>query len=406
MSTDAKLLNRGYVSLFFINLIVAISFSMVTATMSLYVTENGSTAAMAGTVIGSLSIASLFMRPFSGVICDRMRRRRLLQISLLVIGVSMIGYSCTDDVYTLMGFRVLHGLGFSLATTVTMALIAGTIPAGMMTQGLGYFAIGQTISNAISPSIGLWIGEHYGYPACFRLAALLLMVAATLSAFCVAASPKSASTNRKGIQLSDFFAKEALPFCILSIVVAGSTGIENSFIILMGQDLQLGKVGWYFTISATALFLSRIFIGRIADRNSRLVICFGVAAIAVAFLSLGTFQAILGTSAAVAVFSVAAVLKALGLGAAQPALQSASLRSVPEERRGAASCTYYLGADVGQALGPILGGTAVSACGYSGMFALAAIPLLLGIMFYYLFTKHIQKRRDTDVISAHTQGNA
>lgn len=405
MATSEKLLNRGYVSLFFINLIVAMSFSMVTTAMPMYVTALGSTAAMAGTVVGALSIASLCMRPFSGIICDRVRRRRLLQLSLLAISISMVGYSCTHQLHLLMALRILHGLGFSLATTVTMALIAGTIPSGRLTQGIGYFAIGQTIANAIAPSVGLWIGQHYGYPASFLTAAGMLLVAVVLSVFCVAKSPKPEAQPHRGIRLSDFFAKEALPFCILSIVVAGSTGIENSFVTLMGQELQMGMVGWYFTLGAVAMLISRLFIGPIADRNPRLIICTGVAAIAAAFLALGTFHALFGAAAAVGAFALAAILKALGLGAAQPALQSASLKSVPDHRRGAASCTYYFGTDIGHAIGPILGGTVVGACGYAGMFAYAAIPLLLGSIGYGLYSKYRVRRSDQDVLSAHSQGN-
>ena len=148
MQQRDRLLNGGYIALFLINLIVSVSFSMVSTTMSLYVTQLGNTASMAGTVVGALSVASLCMRPFSGLLSDRLERKRLLLASLTLIGAAMLGYGMTSSVGVLLALRIIHGIGFAAATTVTLALVAGVIPERQMTQGMGYFAIGQTIATA------------------------------------------------------------------------------------------------------------------------------------------------------------------------------------------------------------------------------------------------------------------
>lgn len=391
MQNRQRLLNREYVSLFFINLVVAISFSMVSTTMALHLKNVGVEAALMGTVIGCLSIASMCVRPFSGIISDRMRKRNLLQLSLLLTAVAMVGYSLTTDVTMLIIFRAVHGIGFSFATTVTMALAAGSVPREKMTQGMGYFAIGQTIANAVAPGLGMEIGKVYGYPVSFRMAAILLGAAVGISFLCVKASPKP-EKKVTHFSLHDFFAVGALPFALLSIVVAGSTGVENGFVALMGKDAGLGEIGWYFTVSAVALFASRLLIGRIADKNPRLIICAGTVSIALAFAILGGHRILFRDSLPTAAFVIAAILKALGLGAVQPALQSASIRSVDAQHRGAASCTYYLGTDVGQAMGPIFGGALAGACGYAGMFAIAAIPLVVGAVIFTMYMTYTMKR--------------
>ena len=381
-----RLLNKGYVSLFFINLVVAVSFSMVTTTLPLHLKAVGTDLALIGTLVGCMSVASMCVRPFSGIISDRVRKRNLLQLSLLLIVAAMTGYSLTADVRLMVIFRILHGIGFSFATTVTLALAADTIPAEKMTQGMGYFAIGQTIANAVAPGMGMAIGERFGYEIGFRAAALLLAFAASVSFLFVAPSPRPERRPVRSLRFSDFFAARALPFGLLSIAVAGSTGVENGFVALMGTEAGLGNIGWYFTLSAAALLVSRLLIGRIADRNPRLVIFAGTMSIALAFVLLWVSRAVSAASPA-GFFAAAAVLKALGLGAVQPALQSASMRSVDREHRGAASCTYYLGTDVGQAAGPIFGGAAAGAFGYAGMFGLAALPLTIGgIAFTCYFT--------------------
>ena len=372
---QSNLFNRAYVALLCINLIVSISFYMLSTTITLYATSVGLTTAAAGTVVGVLSIASLGMRPFTGIISDRLERKRLLIASLLLISVAMAGCSLTASLTVLIFFRILHGIGFSLATTITMTLVAGTLPEERMTQGMGYFAIGQTISTAVAPALGLLLGEHFGYEITLRTAAALLILSVMLAAWTVESQPMGTKMHeRYAFRLSDCFAVEAVPYGVLAILVSGCTGIENSFVSLFGQQLHLGSVGWYFTLSAVALFVARMFGGQFADRN-RMAIPLSLGVMALAFLLLG---GIAGYGGAI-IFACAAILKALGLGTVQPALQARSLNSVPEERRGAASCTYYLGTDIGQAFAPMAGGVAVQACGYKGMFLLAAVPVALAV---------------------------
>jgi len=305
----------------------------------------------------------------------------------------------------LMALRILHGLGFSMATTVTMALVAGTVPPARLTQGMGYFAIGQTIANAVAPGMGMYVGERFGYNVCFLTAACLLICAVALSYAFITPSATPKRSEKRGFCLSDFLAQEALPFCMLSIVVAGSTGVENGFVALMGKEVGLGMVGWYFTVSAVALFLSRLYIGRIADKKPLLVICAGTASIALAFLTLGLYRRVTSDAMAMPAFVLAAVLKALGLGAVQPALQSASLRSVGQRRRGAASCTYYLGTDIGQALGPMFGGALAGACGYANMFAIASAPLMIGAVLFALYITLKKRRSGRNVLSTSAARN-
>ncbi|HPF88541.1 MAG TPA: MFS transporter [Candidatus Limiplasma sp.] len=375
---EERLFNRTYLSLFLINMIVSASFSMVATTISLYVTGFGETAAVAGTVVGVLSVASLCVRPFSGILSDQLNRKLLLTVSLLGISLAMAGCGLTRSVPLLIAFRVLHGLSFSIATTVTMALVAGSVPQAKMAQGLGYFAVGQTITAAFAPSLGIWLGESFGFSITFLSASVLILMALALAMFIVPSQGKKHFRLGHRLTVADFISREALPFGILAIVVSGATGLENSFVALYGQQLSMGNVGWYFTIGAVALFISRLSSGKLADKHAAPVIYAGLGMMSAAFVLLG----IASVGSALIIFAAAAMLKALGLGAVQPTLQASSMRSVPVERRGAASCTYYLGADIGQAVTPVLGGVIAGVRGYPVMFMLFALPQLIGIGFY------------------------
>jgi predicted MFS family arabinose efflux permease len=366
---------------------------MVSTTMTLYVTGFGASVAVAGTVVGALSIASMCVRPFSGLLSDRFNRRLLLTLSLLGVSIAMAGCGLTSYVPLLITLRILHGLSFSIATTVTMALVAGTVPHDKMTQGLGLFAVGQTVTSAFAPSLGIWLGSTHGYPITFQSAAVLVLLAALLAFFIVRPQTKPQSKPSRRLAISDFISREALPYGILAIAVAGATGIENGFVALYGQQIGLGNVGWYFSLGAVALFLSRIGSGKLADRHTSLVIYMGLGLMSAAFILLGISGAVNGW----VFFAAAAVLKALGLGAVQPTLQASSLKAVDENRRGAASCTYYLGTDIGQAIAPILGGSLASSQGYGTMFLIFALPQLLGAGFYFLLKRRNNHQRKENI---------
>lgn len=389
MAQQERLLNKRYVSLFMINLIVSISFSMISTTVSLYVKGFGVTAATVGTVVGALSIASLCMRPFTGIISDRIENRSLLMGALGLIALALLGSSFTGSVPLLIAFRILHGIGFSVATTVTLVLAAGTIPEKSMTQGMGYFALGQTIATAGAPSIGLWLGGKYGFAVTFRCAACTLMLAIILTfVFVEERKPKYYGTG-KGFQikLSDMFSVSALPFCVLSAVTAGATGLENGYVSLFGNEIGLTNAGWYFTIAAAALFVSRLFGGKLTDRYEHIMIPAGFLLMSAGFLALGVLTNTPSVGILTIVFAFTAAFKSLGLGIVQPALQASCMRCVESDRRGAASGTYYLGTDIGQAFAPMLGGVVMERAGSRVMFGVYSIPLVLAIVLYFMTQK-------------------
>jgi len=55
---------------------------------------------------------------------------------------------------------------------------------------------------------------------------------------------------------------------------------------------------------------------------------------------------------------------------------------VPEDKSGVATSTYYIGADLGQGLGPMLAGAIASEWGYEVMFCACAGVFLVALIIY------------------------
>jgi MFS family permease len=65
------------------------------------------------------------------------------------------------------------------------------------------------------------------------------------------------------------------------------------------------------------------------------------------------------------------------------------MKSVPKERRGAASSTNYIGNDLGNLTGPVLAGTIIDHVGYAPMWRLMTIPLFIAIAVVLICRKRI-----------------
>ncbi|MGB4372792.1 MAG: MFS transporter, partial [Halanaerobiales bacterium] len=84
----------------------------------------------------------------------------------------------------------------------------------------------------------------------------------------------------------------------------------------------------------------------------------------------------------------AAILKALGLAGGQVSLQAECIRRVDEDRSGVAASTYYIGADIGNGIGPMLGGAISSMFNYKIMFISVSVFMGLTAIFFNIYQKN------------------
>lgn len=377
----ATIWTRSYCILFLINMLLAMTTYMTNTSMQLHLRQLGIVSSLAGSLIGAMSLSSMFTRPFSGWICDHFNQKKLLTVFIGLTGCCLFGYGLAGSAPAIMALRILHGVSFGMTTTVTMAWVASVVPVNRMSEGMGCFALGQSIATAIGPTIGLFVLNETNSRVAFFCTSALILLCLVLLIFLPATEKtnKQLKSLKEQLKWNNFIAREALLFAALTVAIAATNGIETSYISSYAQTLGLNNAGWYFTISAVGLFFSRAILGKVTDRIGFGVVFFGaVALIGTAFLLLGTMNA----STAVYTLAVAAAIKAVGIGAVQPGLQAMCVKSAAPEKRGAASSTYYIGADLGNGLSTIIGGNVLADYGYSAVFLTMQLPLALSALVY------------------------
>ncbi len=389
---NSTLWNPQYIFMLFVGTLTSTSFYMTAPTLSKHAVQLGASLTVAGIVAGLFSITALVARPFGGLAADRLNKKNVLLIATFIMGVAALGYSFSMNIPVLMIFRILHGISFAVSGTANIALLSSFIPKERMGEGIGYFGLGHIVSTAAGPNIGLLIGNSYGFNYTFLGSGILLITAGVLMTRIPYQQPDDAfgpagELPKRRIVLQDLLASQILPLAMIGGIFSMSNGIVSSFLVLLGEERGIKNITLYFTVNAICLFLVRPIAGRLSDKRSLSYIVYP------AFVLSAMAALLLSESTGLWMILAAAFFYAFGQGSAQPTLQAHCIKMLGQSRSGVATSTFYIGADIGQGLGPIIGG-AISACfGYKVMFYGVAGLFVLGFAAFALYDR--LRRRST-----------
>lgn len=388
-----KLWNGQFILLLLLGTMTSVSFFMINPIISKYATLIGASLAVAGVISGLFSITALVARPFGGLFVDRLNKKRILIISTGFMGVAALGYSISTNITMLLIFRFLHGAAFSISSTAVLAMLTTLIPRDRLGEGIGYYGLGQIMATAIGPNIGVYIGDNFGFNRTFLMSAIIFIIAA-IAMLRIRYQPTGMDSGekppRKKIAFQDLISLKVLPLALISGVFSLTNGVVTTFLLLLGDQRGIDNIALYFTVNAAFLFFVRPIAGKLSDRKGISFILFP-AMILTAMESL-----LLGSANALWMVLLAAAVKALGQGSAQPAIQSACIRKLDPSKSGVATSTCYLGSDIGQGFGPMIGGLISTKLGFGAVFYSCVGLLLLTMTIYFVTTHRLQKPKQTE----------
>lgn len=197
-TTQAKepLITPRYCLLILVSFLTAFSYSMIQTLIASYAVDLGGTLGIAGTLTGIFSAAAMVCRPVGGALCDIKNKKTICIIATIIFTVGFFGYAVSMNVPMLLLFRVLHGAAFGVSGTANMALVAEVIPRERMGEGLGYFSVGQVVSQVIGPIIGIALQGVLGFKLLFLFVGFVCSVAVIVLIF-MPMDPPSAKDGSK-----------------------------------------------------------------------------------------------------------------------------------------------------------------------------------------------------------------
>lgn len=387
-----RLWNRSFAQLFCIELALQFGLYLVRPIVANYSVSLGASMTLAGFFSGLLATTALLMRPFSGRISDAFSKKSLLVISSAFFTVSAFGCSICHTLLPLGVLISLQGFAFAFKSTVVVSMARLIVPQEMVGRGVGWLGVAYTVSCALGPAAGSFVGGAVGYSGSFAVSAMLLFVGLVLSATFKEPAKKDFSgwAERSSVEakescssrktLTSFFYMPVLSLTIVAGLLMATQGTTASFMLLIGEMRGIQGASVYFLVYSLATLAARPIAGRMSDT------C-GVKAVAVPMLALAaiapTALAFFDTITGIV---VAGICMGLGQGSAYSAIQAESVRNVPYDQLGRAANTFYIGPDLGMGLGPVVSGFILQTWGIAPAFLFCAFLIIVSLVIL-LFRK-------------------
>jgi predicted MFS family arabinose efflux permease len=364
-TSEERILTRDFILTCCGGFVLFSSFLLLLAILPLYLKDDlGGSDAEVGLIIGVFAFAALFPRPFIGREIDRGGSKRFLIAGALIFIVSSLLYLVATTIPLLLGVRVLHGLGMACFHTAAFTFIAELAPPTRRGEAMGIWGMMSTIATAIAPYGGLLLRDAWGDSVVFVAGACCAGAALVLIGFVREPEREVAAP---GGATGGLIEPSVFTPALLVLLVTLVYGATQSFILLYADESEIGAKGLYFTAFAIAVFVSRLFGGRLADRRGRWTVILPSLALMVAAML------ILSVAGNLALLLLVGALFGLAFGAAQPALTALAIDLVPPARRGAGMATFTSAFEAGIGSGAIVMGIVAAQAGYATMFAICAV---------------------------------
>ena len=380
-----RIFTGPFLMVLFVSIISGAASYMVNPILPSFLVSRGAPMEITGIISSLMSLVALFGRPFSGAASDHFNKKILMVISYVLSIICLLLYTKADTVAMIIIVRILHGVAFSLSGTVSMAFGADFLPLSRLGEGLSYIGIGTVISTMIGPQLGEFVENRFGMESVFIWASILYVVCGILT-YLISYHPQAKENKEKFVfKMENFFAPELTMYVFLIGMLSVGNGILLYYLKDFGTSRGIANISLYYTVSSIATVMTKPFTGRWLDAK-------GIAyTLYPAFIISAVFAFCFARAYTLPLVLIAAVLKAIGQGSGQSAIQADSVRKLGLQRSGVASSSCYIGMDLGNVLGPAIGAFVISASGYELLFNVYGVLLLLCIPIYWIYSKKTTK---------------
>jgi MFS family permease len=338
-----------------------------------------------GVVIAAVSVPPLFLGGFGGFLADRVGRRRLYLVALLLEGTALGAGGFAMAAHSFVGVIAaggLSGVGGSIAGPALTAYVSDFAEGPARTRAYTWLRVGWNVGFALGTAVGGILLVFFGFAPVAWAASGATLVGATYLALALAASPYDvrlatlaaagtpAGTAVPGVRPGTV--RESLRilrrdsafllFCLafaLADVTTNQWNVTFSLFVSGPLHLPYSYLGLGFAVNGLVVVFGQVPITElsIGRRHTTLAIA-GVVAYVVAFLALG-FDAF-APVAVVAVFFAAVVVLTIGENLTSIPFNTLPSNAAPPTEVGAYNGVFGTIGGIGALLATVVGGVALA----------------------------------------------
>ncbi|MBA7513574.1 Multidrug resistance protein MdtG [subsurface metagenome] len=352
-----------------------------------------------GYVTAASTIPGILVSVFAGRLSDVYGRKKLILVSMVIFASAPFLYLFAINIWILMAIRFYHGFSTAIFVPVAIAAIAESYP-DKKGKYISLFSSITLVGRFLAPLTGgliLFVTNYFYYGVYLGCAfsgiiALLLMVFLYRSRHFQTDQTDHVETdvmdNNNSLTLKEFLQgikdvlsnKIILTICIVQASQYFAYGIIEFYIILYAG--ALGFDAWIFGLIPAILTLMLVIfkplMGTLSDKvGRRIIIIIGL---------------LLGGSASFFIpfttdfFWFLLILCSYGTGMAMVISSTAAYVSDLAKKKDYGTAIGVLSTimDIGQTIGPILGGYVLIALSFGGVFSMAGAVLLASALIFFI----------------------
>lgn len=393
-----RLFTRSYCCILAANFLLYFAFWSIVPVLPFYLTEIYSVEkSVMGLILSVYTVSGLCMRPFSGYLLDSFARKPLYLLAYFIFTLIFLGYVWAGTLFLFILCRVVHGLAFGMVTVGGNTLVIDIMPSSRRGEGLGYFGLTNNMAMSIGPMFGLFLhGSGMPFDMIFLCALASGLIGLTVA--CLVKTRLRAPVKRPPLSLDRFILLKGIPAGIALLLLSIPYGMTTNFVAMYAGQIGIPvNTGFFFTLMAVGMAISRIFAGRLVDKGwITQVISWGFYLVIAAFFLLSFCSNLMLWNAGVATCCFFAVpfMLGVGFGVMFPAYNTLFVSLAPNNQRATATSTYLTSWDVGIGIGLFAGGWIAGVSSFDKAYLVGAVLTVVS-MFYFNFyvTPHFGRHK-------------
>jgi len=339
-----------------------------------------------GATYGATFLTAAMFAPLWGRLGDQYGRKLMLIRASLGMAVAMSLIGLSQNVYQLVGLRLLAGLlgGYSSGS---MVLVATQTPRAQTAWALGVMSSGVMAGNLAGPLIGGVLPQLIGIRMTFLAAGAIIFIAFLATTFLIKEDARP--SRRSAASRHDGWASIPDKRPVIAMLVTGmllmlaNMSIEpiiTVYVATIVPDESRVTIVAGLAMSAAALgsILSASRLGKLADRLGHLRVIVGCLLVSAGLLIPQAFVT--------AGWQLVGLrfLMGLSLGGLLPCVATVIRHNVPEQSAGSILGYSTSSQYVGQVVGPLAGGFVGGHIGMRAVFLGTSVLMAVGAAYSWL----------------------
>lgn len=385
--------------------LVYLSIGFSSPLITLYLKELGASYQQIALILTSFSATALLSNYAWGWVTDRIGRRKpILIVGLLGLGVAYWNLSRVPDANIAWGVRVLEGMATAAYATPSLALMGDLLAnTGQRGRRMGYYRGSASMMFAVGAFFGGSIADSFSIRTVLTICAAVYVIAALCTLFVreVAPAPKAtdAGSAQPLPQPAASLKERQLPvlFLLGAMLWTAAHGAGASMWPNYMDSLGYAKteITRLWGLAALVEFPSMAVAGMASDVIGRAPLLFaGGAFAAIVHVGYVTLAGLLPALLAIQVF------RGFAFGSFTTTGMTFASEWGSQQRRGRNSGVYNTANGLGGLLGTLLGGTIVQLFGFASLYTVCALFAGASAIAFLLLRRQQRREKEAEMVAA------